>query len=56
MVAAPDFVGMQRALDDDALELDGIVGDAADFHQLGFDDLRVSHRVSSMAHVGTIDT
>jgi hypothetical protein len=38
-----DFVGMQRAPDDDALELDGIVGDAADFHQLGFDDLRVSH-------------
>ena len=48
-----DFVGMARAPGNDALELDGIVGDGADFHQLGFDDLGVSHRNSSMAHVGT---
>ena len=44
-----DFVGMACAPGNDALELDGIVGDGADFHQLGFDDLRVSHRNSSMA-------
>src|ERR1039457_900389 len=51
-----DFVGMRRAPGNNALELDGIVGDGADFHQLGFNGLRVSHRISSMAHVGTIDT
>jgi len=46
-----DFVGIRRAPSNNALQLDGIVGDAADFHQLGFDDLRVSHCHSSMAHV-----
>src|ERR1035438_7006270 len=51
-----DFVGMRRAPGNNALELDGIVSDGADFHQLGFDGLRVSHRISSMAHVGTVDT
>ena len=44
-----DFVGTACAPGNDALELDGIVGDGADFHQLGFNDLRVSHRNSSMA-------
>ena len=38
-----DFVGMRCAPSNDALELEGIVCDGADFHQLGFDDLRVSH-------------
>ena len=47
-----DFVGMRCAPGNNALELDGIVGDGADFHQLGFDDLRVSHRNFSMAHFG----
>jgi hypothetical protein len=32
-----------------------MVGDGADFHQLRFNDLRVSHRNSSMAH-GHLDT
>ena len=50
-----DFVGMRCAPGNDALELNGIVCDGADFHQLGFDDLRVSHRTSSMAHGGAID-
>src|ERR1022692_2881561 len=35
-----DFVGMRCAPGNDALELEGIVGDGSDFHQLGFDDLR----------------
>ena len=35
---------------DNALEFNRIVGDGADFHQLGFDDFRFSHRVFSMAH------
>jgi hypothetical protein len=47
-----DFVGMRRAPRHDAFELHGIVGNAADFHQLGFDGLWISHRISSMAHVG----
>ena len=38
-----DFVGMRCAPGNNALELDGIVRNGADFHQLGFDDLRVSH-------------
>jgi len=46
-----DFVRIRRAPDNNALQLDGIVGDTANFHQLGFDDLRVSHCNSSMAHV-----
>ena len=37
------FVRMACAPGDDALQLDGIVGDGADFHQLGFDGFRVSH-------------
>jgi hypothetical protein len=48
-----DFVGMRCAPCNNALELQGIVGDGADFHQFGFDDLRVSHSDSSMAHAGT---
>src|ERR1022692_4114649 len=48
-----DLVGMRCAPGNNALELDGIVEDGADFHQFGFDDLWVSHRNSSMAHVGT---
>jgi hypothetical protein len=51
-----NFIGMRCAPDKNALELDGIVGDGADFHQLSFNDLRVSHRNSSMAHVGTLET
>jgi len=47
-----NFVGVRCAPGHDALELDGILSDSADFHQLGFDDLRVSHRTSSMAHGG----
>jgi hypothetical protein len=39
-----DFVGVRRAPGENTLELNRIVGDGADFHQLGFDDLRVSHR------------
>ena len=34
------------------LELDGIVGNGADFHQLGSDDVRISRSNSSMARVG----
>jgi len=45
-----DFVGMCCAPGNDALELDDIVGDSADLHQFGFDDLRISHRTFSMAH------
>lgn len=37
------LVGMARAPGNDAFQLDGIVGDGADFHQFGFDGLRVSH-------------
>ena len=51
-----NFVGVRCAPGHDALELVGILSDGADFHQLGFDDLRVSHRTSSMAHVDTINT
>jgi hypothetical protein len=43
-----DLVGMRCAPGNNALELEGVVGDGADFHQLGFDDLRVSHRNSRM--------
>jgi hypothetical protein len=48
-----DLVGMQCAPSNNALQLDGIVRDGADFHQLGFDDLQVSHRSLSMAHFCT---
>lgn len=48
-----DFVGMRCAPCNKALELDGIVGDGADFYQLVFNDLRVSHRNFSMAHFVT---
>src|SRR5229473_3430984 len=48
-----DFVGMRCAPGNNALQLDGIVCNGADFHQLGFDDLQVSHRNFSMAHFGT---
>ena len=49
-----DLVGMYCAPGNDALEFDGIVSDGADFHQLRVYDVRVSHRASSMAHVGAI--
>src|ERR1017187_9500825 len=45
------LIGMRRAPRNDSLQLDGIVGDGADLHQLGIDDLRGSHGTSSMAHV-----
>src|SRR5580700_862891 len=48
-----DFVGMRCAPNNDALEFESIVGNGADFYQLGFDDLWVSHSTSSMAHRGT---
>jgi hypothetical protein len=51
-----DFVGMRCAPGNNALELYGIVGDGAHFHQLGFDDLGVSHRSSSMAHFGKLES
>jgi hypothetical protein len=38
-----NFVGMRCAPGNNALELHGIVSDGADFHQLGFNDLRVPH-------------
>jgi hypothetical protein len=47
-----DFVGMRCAPRNNALELEGIIGDGADFDEFGFNDLRVSHRNSSMAHMG----
>jgi hypothetical protein len=47
-----DVVWIRCAPGNDALEPEGIVGDSADFHQLGFDDVRISHNNSSMAHVG----
>src|ERR1017187_7961062 len=40
----------------DSLELDGSLSDGADFHQLSFDDLRISHRTSSMPHGGIVGT
>src|SRR5882724_8619245 len=56
MQGGGNLVGIRCAPGNNALELDGIVCDGADFHQLGFNDLRVSHRNSSMAHVGTRKT
>jgi hypothetical protein len=50
-----DFVGMRCAPGDEALELDGIVRDGTDFNQLGFDNLRISHSTSSMAHAAAVD-
>ena len=47
-----NLVGVRCAPGNDALELDGVLSDGADFHQLSFDDVRVSHRTSSMAHGG----
>jgi len=47
-----DFVGMRCAPGNNALELKRVVSDGTDFQQFGFDDLRVSHTNSSMAHVG----
>jgi hypothetical protein len=40
-----NFVGMRRAPCDDALEFERIIGDGADFDQLVFNGLRVSHRI-----------
>jgi hypothetical protein len=45
------FVGMRCAPRNNALELEDIVDDSADFDQLRFDDLRISHK-TSMAHFG----
>src|SRR4051812_25437239 len=39
-----NFVRMGSAPGNDALELDGIVGDGADFHQFSLDGLGISHR------------
>jgi hypothetical protein len=49
MQSERDLVGMRYTPGDNALEFNGVVGDGADFHQLGFDDFRVSHRLFSMA-------
>ncbi len=46
------FVRVSHGPGDDTLELDEIVGDCADFHQLGFDYLRIAHGCFSMAHPG----
>jgi len=44
-----NFIGMRCAPRNDAFEFDSVVSDRADFHQLGFDSLRASHRKTSMA-------
>lgn len=44
------FVRMRGAPGDNTFQLGGIVGDGANFHQLGFDGLGVSHGNSSIAH------
>jgi hypothetical protein len=41
---------MRSAPSDDAFQLDRIVSDGTNLHQLGFDGLDVSHN-TSMAHV-----
>ncbi len=46
------LVWMQCAPGNEAFKLNGIVCYGADFHQLGFDYLRVSHSNTSMAHAG----
>jgi hypothetical protein len=38
-----NFVRMRCAPSNNTFQLDGVVGYGADFDQLGFDDLRVSH-------------
>ncbi len=45
-----DFVGMHRAPGDDALQLDAIIGNRADLHEFGFDDVSFPHITFSMAH------
>jgi hypothetical protein len=46
------FVWMRCAPRDDPLQLDEIVGNGADFHQFGFDCLRIAHSSFSIAHRG----
>ena len=46
-----DLVGVGGAPDDEAFELNGIVGDVADFDELGFDALGVSHGDFRMAQL-----
>ena len=46
-----DFVRMRCTPNNDAIKLECIVGNGADFHQLGFDDLRVSHSNFSIAQI-----
>ena len=50
-----DLTGIRCTPGNNAIEPDGIVGNGADFHQLGFDDVRISHSNSSMAHVGAME-
>src|ERR1035441_7748456 len=45
MQSEGDLVGMRCAPGNDTLQLHSIVGDGADFHQVGFDVLRGSHRI-----------
>ena len=51
MQSERDLVRMRCAPGNNALEFDCIVGDGANFHELGFDDFRGSHTNSRMAHV-----
>jgi hypothetical protein len=43
-----DLIRVRCAPGNNALEPDGVVRGEAEFHQLGFDDLRVAHETSSM--------
>jgi len=47
-----DLVRMGCTPGDDPLELDQIVGDGTDLHQVGFDCLRIAHSSFSIAHPG----
>lgn len=40
-----DFIRMGCAPGDDSLEFDEVVCDGANFHQFGFDDFRIAHRL-----------
>ena len=50
MQGEADFVRVGCTPGENALELNGIVADGANFQQLGLDGLRVSHVNFSMAH------
>jgi hypothetical protein len=47
MQGAGNFAGVGCAPGNDALEFDEIVGNGADFRQLGFDYLRIAHSPSA---------